>query len=161
MGKQRSRKSKPCEELATRHGTHEYPLSGVAAHVQTTFLRGRRAAEFYLALAFDRCLAQVANAKALRATFCGWERSWRRTFAPSLAGTEGAMGIFFKPLCDLLIEAALVWTLASWTTIIMYEATLTAIHAGRKGWALLGVVRAADLELENVKRTHQQQRRQV
>jgi hypothetical protein len=43
----------------------------------------------------------------------------------------------------------------------MYETILTAIHAGRKGWALLGVIRAADLELEKVKRTHQQQRRPV
>ena len=71
------------------------------------------------------------------------------------------MGIFFKPYCDLPIEAVLVWTLASWTTVIIYETILTAIHAGRKGWELFGVVRAADPELERVKRMHQQEGRQA
>jgi hypothetical protein len=65
------------------------------------------------------------------------------------------MGIFFKPHCDLLVEAVLVWTLGSWTTIIIYETILTALHAGRKGWSLFGVVRAPEAELERVKRQHQ------
>jgi hypothetical protein len=43
------------------------------------------------------------------------------------------MGIFLKPHCDLPIEAGLVWTLGSWTTIIMYETILTALYAGRTG----------------------------
>jgi hypothetical protein len=71
------------------------------------------------------------------------------------------MGIFFKPHCDLPIEAVLVWTLASWTTVIIYETILTAIYAGRRGWSLFGVIRAADPELEVVKRKHQQEGRQV
>jgi hypothetical protein len=71
------------------------------------------------------------------------------------------MGIFFKPYCDLPIEAVLVWTLASWTTVIIYETILTALHAGRKGWELFGVVRAADPELERVKRMHQREGRQA
>ncbi|TMH06694.1 MAG: hypothetical protein E6H67_05590 [Betaproteobacteria bacterium] len=71
------------------------------------------------------------------------------------------MGIFFKPYCDLPIEAVLVWTLASWTTVIIYETILTAIHTGRKGWRIFGVVRAADPELERVKRVHQQEGRQA
>ena len=71
------------------------------------------------------------------------------------------MGIFFKPYCDLPIEAVLVWTLASWTTVIIYETILTAIHAGRKGSSIFGVVRAADPELERVKRMHQQEGRQA
>jgi uncharacterized membrane protein YgcG len=64
------------------------------------------------------------------------------------------MGIFLKPHCDLPIEAALVWTLGSWTTVIIYETILTALYAGRRGRSLFGVVRAADAELEGVKRTH-------
>ncbi|MBL9175986.1 MAG: hypothetical protein JNL10_20750 [Verrucomicrobiales bacterium] len=64
------------------------------------------------------------------------------------------MGLFLKPHCDLPIEAVLVWTLGSWTTIILYETLLTALHAGRKGWGLFGVVRAADLELDQVGDRH-------
>jgi hypothetical protein len=71
------------------------------------------------------------------------------------------MGIFFKPHCDLPIEAVLVWTLGSWTTVIIYETILTALHAGRKGRSLLGVVRAADAELAGVKHKHEQEGRQV
>jgi hypothetical protein len=66
------------------------------------------------------------------------------------------MGIFFKPHCDLPLEAVLVWTLGSWTTVILYETLLTALVAGRKGWSLFGVVRATDLELATVKRHHRQ-----
>lgn len=65
------------------------------------------------------------------------------------------MGIFLKPYCDLPIEAALVWTLASWTTVIIYETLLTAIYAGRKGWNMVSVVRAPDSELDHVKRKYQ------
>ena len=50
VGEQSTRKSKPSETLAPPSGTHEYPVSAVLIHVQTTFLRGRRAAEVYLAL---------------------------------------------------------------------------------------------------------------
>jgi hypothetical protein len=64
------------------------------------------------------------------------------------------MGIFLKPYCNLPVEAALVWTLASWTTVIIYETLLTAIHAGRNGWNLIGVVRVSESELESVKRKY-------
>lgn len=50
VSKQSTRKSKPSEILAPPSGTNEYPVSAVPTHVQTTFLRGQRAAEFYLAL---------------------------------------------------------------------------------------------------------------
>jgi hypothetical protein len=70
------------------------------------------------------------------------------------------MGIFLKPHCDLPIEAALVWTLGSWTTVMIYETILTALHAGRQGLGLFGVVRAAEAELEGVKRKHQRAGRQ-
>jgi hypothetical protein len=70
------------------------------------------------------------------------------------------MGIFLKPLCDLPIEAVLVWTLGSWTTVIIYETILTALHAGRKGWSLLGVVRATEAELDGVKQGYQRAGRQ-
>jgi hypothetical protein len=65
------------------------------------------------------------------------------------------MGVFFRPHCDLPVEAVLVWTLGSWTTVIIYETILTALYAGRKGWSLFGVVRASDSELEKVKHKHQ------
>jgi hypothetical protein len=70
------------------------------------------------------------------------------------------MGIFLKPHCDLPIEAALVWTLGSWTTVIVYETTLTALHAGRQGLNLFAVVGAAEAELARVKHKHQREGRQ-
>jgi hypothetical protein len=70
------------------------------------------------------------------------------------------MGVFLKPLCDLPIEAALVWTLGSWTTVIIYETILTALYAGRHGRRLFGVVSAAEAELARVKHTHLQAGRQ-
>jgi hypothetical protein len=70
------------------------------------------------------------------------------------------MGIFLKPHCDLPIEAVLVWTLGTWTTVIIYETILTALHAGRKGWSLLGVVRATEAELDGVKQGYQRAGRQ-
>jgi hypothetical protein len=69
------------------------------------------------------------------------------------------MGIFLKPLCDLPIEAVLVWTLGAWTTIIVYETILTAVHAGRKGRALFGIPAASDAELHRVKRVYQEEGR--
>lgn len=38
------------------------------------------------------------------------------------------MGIFIKPLCDLPLEAILVWSLATWTTIIIYETVLYGLQ---------------------------------
>jgi hypothetical protein len=70
------------------------------------------------------------------------------------------MGIFLKPHCDLPIEAVLVWTLGTWTTVIIYETILTALHAGRKGWSLLGVVGATEAELDGVKQAYQRAGRQ-
>jgi hypothetical protein len=65
------------------------------------------------------------------------------------------MGIFIKPHCDLPLEAVLVWTLGSWTTVICYETILTALHAERRGWSLFGVVAASEDELNRVKEKHQ------
>ncbi|MEO8425722.1 MAG: hypothetical protein ABI651_01290 [Verrucomicrobiota bacterium] len=59
------------------------------------------------------------------------------------------------------IEAVLVWTLGSWTTVIIYETILTALHAGRKGWSLFSMVLAGEAELERVKRTHERAGRAV
>jgi hypothetical protein len=70
------------------------------------------------------------------------------------------MGVFLKPHCNLPIEAVLVWTLGSWTAVIIYETLLTALHAGRKGWRLLSVVNATDDELEHVKHKHKEAGRQ-
>src|SRR5208282_4257063 len=50
VGEQSTRKSKPSGTLPPPSDTHEYPVSAVLIHVQTTFLRGQRAAEVYLAL---------------------------------------------------------------------------------------------------------------
>jgi hypothetical protein len=65
------------------------------------------------------------------------------------------MGIFIQPHCDLPLEAVLVWTLGSWTTVICYETILTALYAERSGWSLFGVVAAPEGELQRVKQKHQ------
>jgi hypothetical protein len=90
-----------------------------------------------------------------------WEASLGVPYGWWAYEPDQMMGIFLKPHCDLPIEAALVWTLGSWTTIIIYETILTALYAGRHGWSLFGVVRAADAELEGVKREHQRAGRRV
>jgi hypothetical protein len=71
------------------------------------------------------------------------------------------MGVFLKPHCNLPIEAVLVWTLGTWTTVIIYETLLTALLAGRKGWRIFGLVNADDRELEAVKRQHRRAGRQL
>lgn len=71
------------------------------------------------------------------------------------------MGIFLKPYCDLPIEEVLVWTLSSWTIVIIYETILTAIHTGRTSWHLFAVVRADDKELDGVKRKYKEEGRGV
>ena len=38
------------------------------------------------------------------------------------------MGFFIKPECELPIEAVLVWSLSSWTTIVVYERILAALN---------------------------------
>ena len=50
VGEQSSRNSMRSKALAPPSGTEEYLLGAVPTHVQTTFLRGGRAAELYLAL---------------------------------------------------------------------------------------------------------------
>jgi hypothetical protein len=89
-----------------------------------------------------------------------WEASLGVPYGWWAYAPDQMMGVFLKPHCDLPIEAVLVWTLGSWTTVIIYETFLTALYAGRKGWHLLGVVRAAEAELEGVKREHQRAGRQ-
>jgi len=84
-----------------------------------------------------------------------WEASLGVPYGWWAYEPDQIMGIFLKPHCDLPIEAVLVWTLGSWTTVILYETILTALYAGRKALHLFGVVRAAEAELEGVKRAHQ------
>ena len=64
------------------------------------------------------------------------------------------MGLFIKPFYNLPLEAVFVWTLGSWTTVIAYETILTALHAGRTGWRLIGVVNVSEDELQSVKARH-------
>src|SRR6185369_308755 len=71
------------------------------------------------------------------------------------------MGIFLKAHCDLPIEAVFVWTLGSWTTVIIYETILTAIYAGRKGWSIFGIFRSPELELEAAKSNHQISKKRI
>jgi hypothetical protein len=89
-----------------------------------------------------------------------WEASLGVPYGWWAYESDQMMGIFFKAHCDLPVEAVLVWTLGSWTTVIVYETILTALYAGRKGWSLFGVVRAPEVELEAVKRKHQHSGRQ-
>jgi len=90
-----------------------------------------------------------------------WEASLAVPYGWWSYEPDQMLGIFLKPHCDLPIEAVFVWTLGSWTTVIIYETILTAVHAGRKGWGLFGVVRAGEAELERVKRTHERAGRAV
>jgi hypothetical protein len=89
-----------------------------------------------------------------------WEASLGVPYGWWAYEPDQMMGIFLKPHCDLPIEAVLVWTLGSWTTVIIYETILTAMYAGRQGWRLFGVVGALEAELEEVKREHQRAGRQ-
>jgi hypothetical protein len=89
-----------------------------------------------------------------------WEASLSMPYGWWAYVPDQMMGIFLKPHCDLPIEAVLVWTLGTWTTVIIYETILTALHAGRKGWSLLGVVRATEAELDGVKQAYQRAGRQ-
>jgi hypothetical protein len=89
-----------------------------------------------------------------------WEASLGVPYGWWAYEPDQMMGIFLKPHCDLPIEAVLVWTLGSWTTVIIYETLLTALSVGRHGWRLFGVVRAAEAELARVKHTHVQAGRQ-
>gem|GEM_PF-398610 len=84
-----------------------------------------------------------------------WEASLGVPYGWWAYEPDQMMGIFLKPHCNLPIEAVLVWTLGSWTTVILYETILTALYAGRKALRLFGIVRAAEAELEGVKRTQQ------
>lgn len=90
-----------------------------------------------------------------------WEASLGIPYGWWAYEPDQMMGIFLKPHCDLPIEAVLVWTLGSWTTVICYETVLTALHAGRKGWRLFGVVAAPERELSHVKSQHQQAGREA
>jgi hypothetical protein len=90
-----------------------------------------------------------------------WEASLGVPYGWWAYEPDQMMGIFLKPHCDLPIEAVLVWTLGSWTTVIIYETLLTALYAGRNGWSLFGVVRALEAELEGVKHKHQQEGREL
>jgi hypothetical protein len=89
-----------------------------------------------------------------------WEASLGVPYGWWAYEPDQMLGIFFKPHCDLPVEAVLVWTLGSWTTVIVYETILTALCAGRKGWSLFGVVRAPEAELEGVKCRHRNAGRQ-
>jgi hypothetical protein len=85
-----------------------------------------------------------------------WEASLGIPYGWWAYEPDQMIGIFLKPYCNLPIEAVLVWTLVAWTTTIIYETILTAIHAGRKGWRLLGVPNAPDAEIDKVKREYRQ-----
>ena len=89
-----------------------------------------------------------------------WEASLGIPYGWWAYEPDQMIGIFLKPYCDLPIEAVLVWTLVAWTTTIIYETILTAIHAGRKGWRLLGIPRAGDAEIDKVKREYRKQGRE-
>jgi len=83
-----------------------------------------------------------------------WEASLGVPYGWWAYNPDQMMGIFFKPHCDLPIEAVFVWTLGSWTTVIIYETVLTALHAGRKSWRVFGAARLSESELEGVKHKH-------
>ena len=83
-----------------------------------------------------------------------WEASLGVPYGWWAYEQDQMMGIFLKPHCDLPIEAVFVWTLGSWTTVIIYETILTAIYAGRKGWSIFGIIRSPESELGIAKSKH-------
>jgi hypothetical protein len=114
-------------------------------------------------LFFSRIAFQFINWRALSLSWLFiltlsqfWEASLGVPYGWWAYQPDQMMGVFLKPHCNLPIEAVLVWTLGSWTTVIIYETLLTALHAGRKGWRLFSVMNATDDELEHVKRKHKQ-----
>ncbi len=88
-----------------------------------------------------------------------WEASLGIPYGWWAYEPDQMMGIFLKAHCDLPVEAVLVWTLVAWTTIIIYETILTAIHAGRKGWNIFKMLLAPESELQSVKHRCEQKRR--
>ena len=83
-----------------------------------------------------------------------WEASLGVPYGWWAFQPDQMMGIFLKPHRDPPIEEVLVWTLGSWTTVIIYETIFTKLHTGRKAGARFGMVRAGEAELERVKRIH-------
>lgn len=61
------------------------------------------------------------------------------------------MGIFVRPHCDLPLEATVVWTLASWTTAIVFETILAGLrlHAER-GVSFWRILRGDPEDLERL-----------
>jgi hypothetical protein len=85
-----------------------------------------------------------------------WEASLGIPYGWWAYQPDQMMGIFLKAHCDLPIEAVLVWTLGTWTTVIVYETILTALIAGRGSWNL--IVHASEADLATVKQRHRQKR---
>lgn len=63
--------------------------------------------------------------------------------------SEQMMGIYFKPLCNLPLEAVIVWTAAVWTTVIIYETVLVALYAGKRWLKVLGTSEEELQQIEN------------
>lgn len=63
------------------------------------------------------------------------------------------VGIFLRPHCDLPIEAALVWSLASWTTAIIHETILAGLRLrAQTGASVWRILRGEVEDLNQVKR---------
>jgi hypothetical protein len=117
-------------------------------------------------LLFSRVAFQFINWRALSLSWLFiltlsqfWEASLGIPYGWWAYQPDQMMGVFLKAHCNLPLEAVLVWTLGSWTTAIIYETVLTALHAGRKGRHLFTVLNADEEELQRVKKHHLQEGR--
>ena len=98
VGEQSSRNSMRSKALAPPSGTEEYLLGAVPTHVQTTFLRGGRAAELYLAFLRPLCSAPAPLFLCSRSRVAA-SPPRRLPFDPAFMHSiqSGMVSIAFKP----------------------------------------------------------------
>jgi hypothetical protein len=98
------------------------------------FRGSKQTLSFWLAVGAVLFLIAWFNSSTGAPSFIlGSSQFWEASLAIPYGGwgyhPDQMMGIFLKVHCDLPIEVVLVWTRVAWTTIIVYETILTAIHA--------------------------------
>jgi len=94
-----------------------------------------------------RIAARRINWRAFGFTFCFillislfWEGTLGVPYQWWGYHKEQMMGIFLRAFCDLPLEAVLVWVFVNWTTVLVYETALLALHLGIKPfWKILFV----------------------
>jgi hypothetical protein len=72
------------------------------------------------------------------------------------------IGLFIKPACDLPVEAVLVWSLASWTAVVVYETILNVfrIRQQNPNRRLLAALGGEASDVQPLKRYYRTERTQ-